>query len=46
MQNVVATYPIAVVKAGKNQAAAKAFVDYLVSAPGQQVLAGHGFLAL
>ncbi len=34
--NVVATYPIAVVKATKHQAAAAAFVDDMVSAPGSR----------
>jgi molybdate transport system substrate-binding protein len=44
-QNVIATYPIAVVKATKNQAAAQAFVDSMVSGDGQQVLQARGFLA-
>jgi molybdate transport system substrate-binding protein len=44
-QNIVATYPIAVVKATKNQAAAQAFVDSMVSGIGQQALLARGFLA-
>jgi molybdate transport system substrate-binding protein len=44
-QNVIATYPIAVVKASKNQAAAQAFVDSMVSGDGQQALQARGFLA-
>jgi molybdate transport system substrate-binding protein len=44
-QNVVATYPIAVVKSTKNQAASQSFVDSMVSGEGQQALEAHGFLA-
>jgi molybdate transport system substrate-binding protein len=44
-QNVIATYPIAVVKATKHRAAAQEFVDYMVSGAGQTVLQGRGFLA-
>jgi molybdate transport system substrate-binding protein len=43
-QNVTATYPIATVKAGKDQQGAQAFLDLVVSAEGQQVLERHGFL--
>jgi len=43
-QNVIATYPITVVKATKHRAAAQAFVDDMVSGAGQAVLRGHGFL--
>jgi molybdate transport system substrate-binding protein len=43
-QNVVATYPIAVVKASKNAAAAAAFVDEIVSGGGQQGLQAAGFM--
>jgi molybdate transport system substrate-binding protein len=42
--NVVATYPIAVVKASKHLAAAQAFVDEMVSGSGQQALQARGFL--
>ena len=41
--NVVATYPVAIVAASKNQALARAFVEYLLSAAGQAVLAKYGF---
>lgn len=43
-QNVLATYPIATVKAGSAQDQAQAFVDLVLSAEGQQVLKEHGFL--
>jgi molybdate transport system substrate-binding protein len=43
-QNVIATYPIAVVKATKHRAAAQAFVDDMVSGAGQTVLRARGFL--
>ena len=43
-QNVVAQYPIAVVKASDNVDAARAFVDEVVTGSGQQVLKDHGFL--
>ncbi len=41
--NVVATYPIAVVKATKNHDAAAAFVAFIQSDEGQAVLAKYGF---
>jgi molybdate transport system substrate-binding protein len=44
-QNVIATYPIAVVKATKNPAAAQAFVHDIVGRSGQQALLARGFLA-
>jgi molybdate transport system substrate-binding protein len=43
-QNVLATYPIATVKASKDQAGAQAFMDLVLSAEGQQVLKQYGFL--
>jgi molybdate transport system substrate-binding protein len=43
-QNVIATYPIAVVKATKHPVAAKAFVDEIVSGDGQKALLARGFL--
>ena len=43
-QNVTAEYPIAVVKATKNHAAAAAFVDAIVNGTGQAALETHGFL--
>jgi molybdate transport system substrate-binding protein len=44
-QNVVATYPIAVIKASKNLTAAEAFVDEIVTGGGQEALQARGFLA-
>jgi molybdate transport system substrate-binding protein len=43
-QNVVATYPIAGVRAGTHRSEAQAFMDLVRSAEGRQVLEGHGFL--
>jgi molybdate transport system substrate-binding protein len=43
-QNVLATYPIATVKASKAQDKAQAFMDLVLSADGQQVLKEYGFL--
>jgi molybdate transport system substrate-binding protein len=43
-QNVVATYPIATVKASRAQDSAQAFVDLVLSGEGQRVLKEHGFL--
>jgi molybdate transport system substrate-binding protein len=43
-QNMLATYPIATVKATKAQDQAQAFVDLVLSAEGQRVLEQHGFL--
>jgi molybdate transport system substrate-binding protein len=42
--NVIARYPIAVVKNGPNAAAAAAFVEFVLSREGQLLLAGFGFL--
>jgi len=42
--NVVATYPIAVLADAGNGPVADAFVAYVMSADGQAVLADHGFL--
>jgi molybdate transport system substrate-binding protein len=44
VQNVMATYPIATVKATKAQDKAQAFMDLVLSADGQQVLKEYGFL--
>ena len=44
-QNVIATYPIAVVKSTKDALAAQAYVTYVVSGPGQKALEARGFLA-
>jgi molybdate transport system substrate-binding protein len=43
-QNVVADYPIAVVKATKNPVAAGAFIDAIVKGSGQDALKKRGFL--
>jgi molybdate transport system substrate-binding protein len=43
--NVSATYPIAVLKETDDREAAHAFVDWVVSGPGQAALRDHGFLA-
>jgi molybdate transport system substrate-binding protein len=44
-ENVVARYPIATLKGAPNAAGARAFVEYVLSAPAQQELATAGFLA-
>ena len=43
-QNVLATYPIATVKASPAPDQAQAFMDLVLSAEGQQVLKEYGFL--
>jgi molybdate transport system substrate-binding protein len=43
-QNVVAVYPIAVLKASKHAAAAAAFVEEIATGGGRQVLQDKGFL--
>ena len=43
--NVIATYPIGVVKKSTSLSAAQQFVDYVNSADGQAVLAQYGFVA-
>ncbi|HKF76581.1 MAG TPA: molybdate ABC transporter substrate-binding protein [Candidatus Dormibacteraeota bacterium] len=43
--NTTAEYPIVELKSTQNEAAAKAFVDYVVGAQGQKVLASFGFLS-
>jgi molybdate transport system substrate-binding protein len=42
-QNVVADYPIAVLKAASNPAAAQAFIDLVISPDGQAILRAAGF---
>ena len=42
-QNVVASYPIAVLKGTRNLPLAKAFIGYLLSTDGQNALASFGF---
>jgi molybdate transport system substrate-binding protein len=41
--NVVATYPIAVVKGSRESDAANAFIAFVLSADGQAILASYGF---
>ena len=41
--NVIARYPLAVLKASKRIAAARAFVGYVLSPAGQAILAKYGF---
>lgn len=43
-QNAFATYPIGVVKASKNPATMRAFIAYLLSPAGQDVMKANGFL--
>jgi molybdate transport system substrate-binding protein len=43
--NVIATYPIAMVKAAKNAGAAQGYINDVVSGPGQQILQSQGFLS-
>lgn len=42
-QNVIADYPIAVLKGAQNQAGAVAFIDFVLSTDGQSILAAAGF---
>jgi molybdate transport system substrate-binding protein len=42
--NVIARYPIAMLKGARNAEAAQAFVDLVLSEEGQRVLQQHGFL--
>ncbi len=42
-QNVIATYPVAVVKGAKQAALGQQFVDFLLSADGQAILQKYGF---
>lgn len=42
--NVVVTYPVAVVRATRRRAGARAFVDRLLGPAGRQALGGRGFL--
>ncbi len=44
-QNAMAKYPIAVIKATKNEALAQAFMDYVLGPEAQAVLEGAGFQA-
>jgi molybdate transport system substrate-binding protein len=42
--NVIARYPIAVVKGSQNEAGARAFIEYVLSPAGQAILQRHGFM--
>jgi molybdate transport system substrate-binding protein len=42
--NVMARYPIAIVKGGRNQQGARAFIEYVLSPAGQAILERYGFL--
>lgn len=42
--NTIATYPIAATKSAKNADLAKKFIDYVLSADGQQILVRYGFI--
>jgi len=42
-QNVIADYPIAVLKSAQNQSGAVAFVDFVLSTEGQSILTSAGF---
>jgi molybdate transport system substrate-binding protein len=44
--NVIAHYPIAVVREAPNVTGARAFIDYVLSPAGQAILTKHGFLAV
>lgn len=44
-QNVVVDYPIAQLKGAPNATAAAAFIDYVLSPPGQEVLTSFGFIS-
>jgi len=43
-QNVIATYPVAALAASAHPDDARAFIDFVLSPEGQQVLTDHGFL--
>jgi len=43
--NVIARYPIAVVKGAQNEAGARAFIEYVLSRAGRAILTRHGFIA-
>jgi molybdate transport system substrate-binding protein len=43
--NIIAQYPIGVVKSGSNPDGARAFIDELLSPAGQAIMAKYGFIA-
>ena len=44
--NVIAVYPLAGVKDSPNLASAQSFVDFVLSADGQAILAKYGFIPI
>lgn len=42
--NTIATYPIAAIRGSRQAGLAQRFVDYVLSAPGQQILVKYGFI--
>ena len=44
-QNVIASYPIALLAEAKNGSAAKSFIQFVLSTEGQKILQGYGFLS-
>lgn len=43
-QNVIATYPIVIMRSASDNPVAQAFVDYVLSASGEAILKSYGFL--
>ena len=43
VQNVIASYPMATIKGGANPRGGAAFIDFVLSVPGQAILARYGF---
>jgi molybdate transport system substrate-binding protein len=43
--NVIASYPIALVKDRSNETAGQAFIDFVLSEAGQSILQKYGFLS-
>lgn len=45
-QNLVAAYPIAVIRDSQTKDLANSFIDYVLSEPGQEVMANWGFIPI
>jgi molybdate transport system substrate-binding protein len=45
-QNIIADYPIAVLKSTQNQAVANAFINLVLSGDGQGILRASGFMGV